>query len=145
MSCEVRQKFKLIQSIFFLVGFTLDKIKLYVCSLKDISMENFVDKESIGHPCARATDKELFVGLRKLQAGSWNDVLSQREMQILNLVQQFSEKHGLEFEVIDLADCSFKLKLKFLMKGIKAPAIVFKDKIIQGNPTREELEQLIQE
>jgi hypothetical protein len=145
LDCKVRQQFKLICSYSVLVDFNLDKIKVYVCSLKDISMENFVDRKSLGHPCARATDKELFAGLRKLQAGSFNGVLSQREVEILDLVEQVSAKHGLEYEIVDLADCGFRAKFKFLIKGVKVPAIAFKDRILQGIFTEEDLEQMLQE
>jgi len=123
----------------------LDKIKVYVYSLKNIPLVEFTDMESAGHPCSKATDKEVFGGIKKLSAGSWNGVLSENEMKIINLVKEISEKHGLEFEIIDLADCGPMEKLKLIMKGIKAPAIFFRDKIIQGTTTREELNRLLEE
>jgi hypothetical protein len=123
----------------------LEKIKIYVYSPKTISLVEFTDMESAGHPCSRATDKEIFGGIRRLSTSSWDGILSETEMKIIDLVKEISEKHGLEFEIINLDDCNFVEKTKLILKGIKAPAICFKDKIIQGTPTAEELERLIRE
>jgi hypothetical protein len=123
----------------------LDKIKVYVSSLKDISLLEFTDMESAIHPCSKATDKEIFGGIKKFSVGSWNGVLSENEMKTIDLVKEISGEHGLEFEIIDLADCGMTEKLRLIIKGAKAPAIFYKDKIIQGTPTREKLERLLQE
>lgn len=123
----------------------MDKIKVYVCSLRNTSLLEFTDMESARHACSQATDKEIFSGMRKLSAGSWNGVLSENEVEAINLVKEISEKYGFEFEIIDAADCGTMEKLKLMMKRVKAPAIFFRNKIIQGDLTREKLERLLQE
>ena len=44
---------------------------------------------------------------------------------------------------MDVADLSFLSKMKLLFNGIKAPAISFKGKKIEGWATKEELDVLI--
>lgn len=123
----------------------MNKIKVYVYNPKNMSLIEYADMESARHPCSRATDKQIYSETRNLPTALWNGILSEEERKIVNLAKECSEEHGLEFETVNLATCSTIEKLKFLAKGVKAPAIVFKNKIIQGIPTNEELESLVQE
>jgi len=122
-----------------------DKIRVYVCSMKGISTLSFVDRESIGHPCATGDGdtSRIFSGFKHLPTGSWNGCLSENQRKMLDTVREFCQENDLEYEVIDVADAGVKSMMKLVFKGIKAPAIVFRGKKIEGVPTKEDLKVLI--
>lgn len=123
----------------------MDKIKVYVYSLKGISPVEYIDMESARHACSQAGER-VFTGLKKLPLGhwdSWDSILLGDQRKVVHLVREFSEENGLEFEIIDLADSGFLTGLKSLVKRISAPSVAFKGEIIKGIPTREELESLL--
>lgn len=123
----------------------MDKVKVYVYSLKEISPVEYVDMESARHACSRAGER-VFAGLKKLPLDnwdSWDSILPEDQRKVVHLVREFSEENGLEFEIIDLADSGFLTGLKLLVKRISAPSVAFRGKIIEGIPTREELGSLL--
>lgn len=123
----------------------MEKIKVYVYSLKGVSPVEYVDMESARHACSQAGER-VFTGLKKLPLDywdSWDSVLPEEQRKAVHLVRKLSEKNGLEFEIIDLADSGFLTGLKALAKRISAPSIVFKGEIIKGVPTKEELESML--
>jgi hypothetical protein len=122
-----------------------DKIRVYVCSLKGISTLDFADKGSMGHPCAvedGGADR-VFSGFKNLPVGSWDGCLSEDQIRVVDTVREFCQENQLEYEIVDVANSRFTGKMKFAFKGIRAPAIVFKGKKIEGVPTKEDLEVLI--
>lgn len=124
--------------------FLEEKIKVYICSMKEIPTLDFVDKDSMGHPCVTSRH-DICSGLKNLPKGSWNGYLTGEQIKILDVVNEFCEKNGLEYEVVDIANLSFVRKTKLVFKGIKAPTIIFKKKRIEGVPTKEDLRVLIAE
>jgi hypothetical protein len=123
-------------------GHLEDKIRVYVSSL-EISTLDYVDKDSIGHPCVTSRHGEnVFTGFKHLPKGSWNGYLTDDQMKAIDVVGKFCEENELEYEVVDMANMSFMSKMKFMFKGIKAPTITFKGAKIEGVPTKEDLEVL---
>lgn len=59
-------------------------------------------------------------------------ILSENERKVLNLVRQFAEENKLRLEFIDLANCGFLEKLKFMLRGMKTPIVVFKGKTFEN-------------
>jgi len=119
----------------------LDKIRVYVNSIVP-STRDYVDMESICHPCSQAGERAL-EGLQDLPARS-SGFLSDEEVKAVDLVEQFSAENGFESEIIDLANKGLITKMKFHLKGWKTPVITFKGETIKGLPTKEELEALLQ-
>ena len=119
-----------------------DKIKVYVSSFKSISTLDFVDKDSMGHPCVTSRH-DICSGLKRLPIGSWNGYLTDKQIKVLDVVSEFCEENGLEYEVVDVTNLSSISKMKLVFKGIKAPTISFKGKTIEGVPTKEDLKVLI--
>jgi len=119
-----------------------DKIKVYVCSLREISALDFVDKDSMGHPCVTSRH-DICTGLKNLPAGSWDGYLIGEEAKVLDVVSEFCRENGVEYEVVDITNLRFLSKMKLVFKRIKAPAVSFKGKSIEGIPTKEDLEVLI--
>jgi len=123
-----------------------DKIKVYVSSFKGISTLDYVDKESMGHPCVTSRQGEnIFSEFKHLPRGSRNGYLTQNQIKVLDVVREFCEENGLEFEVVDIANLSFISKKKLIFTGIRAPTISFKGKRIEDVPTKEDLKALITE
>ena len=123
----------------------MEKIRVYVYSLKGVSPVDYVDMESARHACSRAGDR-VFEGLKRLPLDrwdSWDSLLPEDQRKVVHLVREFSEEHGLQLEIVDLADGGFLTWLKSFVKGIKAPCVDFKGKIIKGLPTKKELEALL--
>ena len=121
-----------------------DKIKVYVCSFQGVSTLDYVDKDSMGHPCVTSRHGEnIFSGFKHLPKGSWDGYLTNEQIKVLDVVNEFCEENGLEYEVVDITNLSFTGKMKLVFKGIKAPTISFKGKKIEGAPTKEDLNVLI--
>ena len=119
------------------------KIKVYVSSL-EISTLDYVDKESMGHPCVTSRQGEnIFTGFKHLPKGSWDGYLTDDQMKAIDVVGEFCKENGLEYEVVDIAKVSFVSKMKLVFKGMKAPTISFEGKKIEGIPTKEDLKTLI--
>lgn len=106
------------------------------------SARDYVDMDSIQHPCSQAGER-AFEGLRDLPARS-SGFLSDEEKKAVDLVDQFSRENELDFEIIDLANKGLIAKMKFFLKGWKTPVITFKGETIEGFATKEELEALLQ-
>jgi hypothetical protein len=126
-------------------AFSVDKIKVYVYSLKGVSPVEYVDMESARHACSQAGER-VFTGLKNLPLGhwdSWDSILPEAQREVVHLVRELSEVMGLEFEIIDLADCGMTTSLKSFVKRISAPSVAFKGEVIKGAPTREELKTLL--
>ena len=121
-----------------------DKIKVYVCSLKGISTLDFVDKDSMGHPCVTSRCGEnIYSGFKHLPAGSWDGYLLEDQRKTVNVVREFCEENELGYEIVDITSLGFRSKMNLVVKGIKAPAITFKGKKFEGIPTKEDLKVLI--
>jgi len=123
----------------------MKKIRVFVYSLKGVSPVEYVDMESARHPCSQAGER-VFSGLERFPQGnwdSWDSILPEEQRKVVHLVRDFSEEKGLELEIVDLADSGFISTMKSLIKGKKAPSVAFKEKIIRGAPTKEELESLL--
>ena len=120
-----------------------EKIKVYVSGF-EISTLDYVDKDSMGHPCVTSRHGEnIFTGVKHLPKGSWDGYLTDDQMKAIDVVGEFCEESGLEYEVVDIANVSFVSKMKFMFKGMKAPTISFRGKKIEGVPTKEDLKALI--
>lgn len=120
-----------------------EKIKVYVSGF-EISTLDYVDKDSMGHPCVTSRHGEnIFTGFKHLPKKSWNGYLTDDQMKAIDVVGEFCEENGLEYEVVDITNMSFVSKMKFMFKGIKAPTISFRGKKIEGVPTKEDLKALI--
>lgn len=119
----------------------MDKIRIYVNSVVP-SARDYVDMESIQHPCSQAGET-AFEGLKELPARS-SGFLSGEEIKAVDLVEQFSRENELEFEMVDLANKGLITKMKFFLKGWKTPVIIFEGETIKGLPMKEELEALLQ-
>jgi hypothetical protein len=123
-----------------------DRIKVYVCSFQGLSSLDFVDKESMGHPCVTSRHGEnIFAGLKHLPAGALDGHLTEDQLKVLDAVSEFCEENGLEYEIVDIAKLSFVSKLKLMFKGMKAPTLAFRGKRFDGIPSREALEALTSE
>lgn len=121
-----------------------DRIKVYVCSFKGISTLDFVDKDSLGHPCVTSRHgDDIFSGFKHLPTGSLNGYLTDEEIRVFDVVSEFCKENGLEYEIVDITNLSFISKMQLVFKGIKAPTISFKGKKIKGIPTKEDLKALI--
>lgn len=120
----------------------IDRIRVYVYS-QTLSTIDYVDFEGAKHACAQA-GSSAFSGL-KHYSGSMDDrYISEEEKEAIALARQFSKENGLEFEIVDLANCRFTTKTKLFFKGIrKVPTITFKGEKIVGPPTEENLKTLL--
>jgi hypothetical protein len=118
------------------------KIKVYVSSFQ-ISTLDYVDKDSMGHPCVTSRHGEnIFAGFKHLPKGSWDGYLADDQMKAVDVVDEFCKENGLEYEVVDITNVSFVSKMKFMIKGIKTPTISYSGKRIEGVPTKEDLKVL---
>lgn len=118
-----------------------DKIKVYVCSLKEISTLDYIDKDSMGHPCVTSRH-DIFTGLKHLPKGAKDGYFTDEQIKVLEMVTDFCRKNGLDYEIVDIANLSLVDKMKLVFKGLKAPTISFKGKRIEGVPTKENLKVL---
>ena len=106
-----------------------DKVKVYVCGLKEVSTLDFVDDKSMGHPCVTSRAGEnIYSGFRHLPSGSWNGCLSEDQRKTVNIVREFCEENGLEYEVVDVTNLGFTSKMNLVFKRIRTPTITFKGK-----------------
>lgn len=121
----------------------MEKIKLYVQSF-DISTLGFIDKEGAQHACARA-GKTVFSGLKHYPGSKLGRVLSEEERRAIRNVERFCERTNHELEVVDIGTIGFFRKVKLKVKGLtNVPAISYKDRVIHGVPTEENLKNLVQ-
>jgi glutaredoxin len=121
----------------------LEKIRVYVYSFK-VSTLDFVDKEGAMHACAEA-GSSAFSGLKNYPGFMDNRYLSDEERKAIIIVEDFCNKHSLEFETIDVATMGTLTKIKLKAKGLmNFPAIVFKEKVFHGVPTEETLKELLE-
>ena len=120
-----------------------DKIKVYVCSLNGVSTLEYADKSSMGHPCVTGRGGDIFSGFKHLPTGSWNGNLLDDQRRTVDVVREFCEENELEYEIVDIANLGLTNKMKLMVKGIKAPTIIFREKKIEGVPTKEDLQILI--
>ena len=119
------------------------KITIYVSSF-EISTLDYVDKHSMGHPCVTSHHGEnVFTEFKNLPGKSWDGYLTDDQMKTVGIVSEFCEENELEYEVVDTRNTSFISKMKFMLKGIKAPTISLDGKKIEGIPTKKELRALI--
>ena len=122
-----------------------EKIKVYVSSF-EISTLDYVDKDSVGHPCVTSRHGEnIFTGFKHLPKGARDGHLADDQIKTVDVVDKFCKENGLEYEVVDIRNTSFVSKMKLMFKGIKAPTISFKGKKIERIPTKEDLNTLISE
>lgn len=119
-----------------------EKIRVYVSSFK-ISALDYVDAGSMGHPCVTTRNAEsMFTEYQHLPKGSLNGYLTDDQIKAIDVVSEFCEDNGMEYEVVDTAKMSFINKTKLAFRGITAPAVTFKGEKIEGVPTKEDLEAL---
>lgn len=119
------------------------KIKVYISSIKDVSPLDYVDKDSMGHPCVTSRHGEnIFTGFKHLPKGSWDGYLTDDQRKVVDVVSEFCEENGLEYEIVDIENLSSLSKMKLVFRGIKAPTIIFRGKKIEGVPTKGDLKAL---
>jgi len=119
------------------------KLKVYVQSL-EISAGGFVDREGTMHSfCAPGLRAATFQGIEHLVGLFGNHCLSEEEREFLMRIDDFCKNNGLKYEVVDLRRASLSAKFRLRMKGIKTPTISFKEKVLQGIPSDEDLKKLL--
>jgi hypothetical protein len=119
----------------------MKKLKVDIHSL-EIPTVGFIDKEGAMHSCAHA-QKTAFQGLERFSSIGGKRYLSDEEREVLMHVEDFCKNNGLEFEVIDLGTISFLARLKLKMKGLKTPAVSYREKILYSLPGEEDLKKLL--
>lgn len=120
-----------------------EKIRVYISNFKGVSTLDYVDKDSMGHPCVTSRHGEnIFTGFRHLPKGSWDRYLTEDQRKVMDVVSKFCEENGLEYEIVDIENLSSLSKMKLMFKGIKTPTIIFRGKKIEGVPTKEDLKAL---
>lgn len=108
-----------------------------------MSTLDYVDADSMGHPCVTTRHAEsMFTEYKHFPKGSWNGYLTDDQVKAIDVVDKFCEENELEYEVVDITNVSFVNKMKFMFKGIKAPTISFEGRRIEGIPTKEDLKTL---
>ncbi|MDH5782635.1 MAG: hypothetical protein OEZ35_03075 [Candidatus Bathyarchaeota archaeon] len=122
-----------------------EKVKVYVYSLKEIPTQDYVDMESIRHPCSQAGER-AFDGLKNYPR--WDGVsgyLSDEERKARELAAQFCGENKLDLEIIDLANVGFAKKAKLFLAGVrKVPAIALRGEIFTELSSIEKLKTLPQ-
>jgi len=104
----------------------------------------FIDKEGAMHACAQA-GSSAFSGLKNYPGSMDNRYLSDEEKKAIITVEDFCNKHNLEFETIDVAIMGSLTQMKLKAKGLmNFPAIVFREKVFHGVPTEETLKELLE-
>lgn len=116
------------------------KFKVYVHSF-GIPTVGFVDKEGAMHACAQA-QKTAFQGLQGIGSLLGSRYLCEEERKVLIQVEEFCRSNDLEYEVIDLGTKGFVERLGLKMKGVKAPAVCYGEKMFRGVPCDEDLKKL---
>jgi hypothetical protein len=59
------------------------------------------------------------------------------------MTSEFCKENNFEMEVVDIANLKFLEKIRLAFKGIKAPSIIFEDKVVNRKPTKEQLKALM--
>jgi len=122
-----------------------DKVQVYVSSF-EISTLDYVDKDSMGHPCVTARHGEnIFIGLKHVPQGLIDGYLTEDQLETIDVVGQFCEINGLQCEIVNMTNLGWLRKMKLVLQGIKAPTTIFRGKRIEGPPAKEDLEALISE
>jgi len=119
----------------------VDKIKIYVNSVEPTALD-FADVLSLGHSCDHPGER-ISSGMQHLPKGLHNGFISDKEREVIDLVDRFSMESGLEYEIIDLAKAGQMTRLMFVIKGWKTPVIRIGRKTIRDLPTKEQLEALL--
>ena len=119
-----------------------EKVKIYVCTLDGVSVFDYVDKESIGHPCVTSRHAEDLFTEWKHFPGS-NGVLPQEQKDFVDRTIGICKKNNIEYEIINMAKLSFMSKMKLALKGLKAPVIMYGKTKINGLPKEEDLKAMI--
>lgn len=119
-----------------------DRIKVYISSF-NISTLDYVDQKSMGHPCVTSRHGEnIFAGFKHLPKGFWDGYLTENQRKAVEVIHEFCEESGLEYEIIDIENLSSLGKMRLMFKGIKAPTTIFKGEMIEGVPSKEHLRAL---
>jgi hypothetical protein len=116
------------------------RIKVYINSV-ELSTLDCVDVLSLGHACDQPGER-ISSGIKHMPKDS-SGFISDEERKAIDLVGQFSEENGLDYEIIDLKKAGLMTRLKFMLKGWKAPVISIENKTIIGLPTKEQLESIL--
>ena len=116
------------------------RIKVYINSV-EISTLDCVDVLSLGHACDKPGER-ISSGIKHMPRGS-SGFISDEERKAVDLVEQFSEENGLNYEIIDLKKAGLMTRLKFVLKGWKVPVISVENETIIGLPTKEQLESML--
>lgn len=125
-----------------------EKVKVYVYSVKEIPMQNYIDVEAIGHPCSQAGDPEMRARNGLKGYPRWDGVsgyLSDEEKKAIELAAQFCEQNTFDLEIVDLANIGFAKRAKLFLRGVrKTPAITFRGETFTDLSSIEELKTLLQ-
>ena len=98
----------------------------------------------MGHPCVTSRHgANIFSGFKHLPTGSLDGYLTDDQIKVLDVVNEFCEENGLKYEVVDITNLSPISKMKLIFKGIKASTVSFKGKKIEGATTKANLKALI--
>ena len=68
--------------------------------------------------------------------------LSEDQIKIVDTAVEICKENNLEYEIIDIGNLNFLSKMKLFFKGIRAPAVAFGGKKIEGMHTKEDLKAL---
>lgn len=118
-------------------------MEIYVCSIKEISPLDYVDKESIGHPCVTSRHRDDVFSEYKHYPGSACGCLPEEQRAIVDMTVEFCKMNNLEYEIFDIANLSLMKKLKLVLKGIKAPTVAFRGKKLEEILSTKDLKSLI--
>jgi hypothetical protein len=118
----------------------MEKLRVYIHSF-EVPTVGFVDKEGALHACAQA-QKTAFQGLEQRSSLFGNRYLCNENREVLMRVEDFCKNNGLQYNIIDLGTMSFLARLGLRLKGVKAPAICCREKILYGVPSEEDLKKL---
>lgn len=116
------------------------KIKIYISSVEPSVLDS-ANALSLGHACDSPGER-ISSGMRHMPKDS-SEYISDDERKAIDLVDQFSKKSGLNYEIIDLAKAGQMTRLTFILKRWKVPVIRFGRETIRGLPTEEQLESML--
>lgn len=128
----------------------MTKLKVFVCS-SSIPAVGFVDKETavheqcVGYAIRSRAQETAFEGLKRVSGIVGNRYLSDEDLETLKRVEEFCNSNGLEFEVVDVGAMNFIQKLQLRLRGVRAPAVSYGDKIFLGVPSEEDLTKILEE
>ena len=119
----------------------MTKLKVYVHSF-ELPTTGFVDKEGAMHACAQA-QKSAFQGL-ELHTGLFGQrYLSDEDREALMRVDKYCKDNGVGYEIVDVGRMHFWSKLGLRVKGIKPPALSWKEKTLCGVPSEEDIRSFL--